>query len=341
MYKVWAASGFYSTMSDVISEAKRAEAMGYDCFSVIDSVHDGLMASALAAQATEKIEIATSALACFPRSPMTTAVAAWDLQEYSGGRFKLGLGPLIKPIITQKYSTEWYPPAPRMREYVQAVRAIFDCWQNDVPLNFRGEYYKVTRQQEYSKPPKLENPDIPIHLAAIGPNMTALAGELASGVIPHPTNSCPRYIKEVMRKNVAKGAARTGRSVDDIEFYANSLCATGTSAEIITAQREQHRKTLATVFSTPNYWPSLELYGWQDKGEHLKYLVSQGKWDEMPSILTDEMLDTFVPSGHYEEIANIFKEQYGDLVDIVCFTMPEDPTEDAAVAKVIAQLQDR
>ncbi len=341
MYKVWATSDFYSTMSQVVEEAKRAEAMGYDCFSVVDSVHDGLMAAALAVQATEHIEIATSALACFPRSPMTTAIAAWDLQEYSNGRFKLGLGPLIKPIITQRYSTDWYPPAPRMREYVQAVRAIFDCWQNGAPLNFRGQYYSVTRHQEYARPPKLENPDIPIHLAAIGPNMTALAGEIADGVIPHPTNSSPRYIREVMLKNIEKGAERTGRSLNEINIFANSLCATGTSDEIIAAQREQHRKTLATVYSTPNYWPSLELYGWQDQGKYLKELVKQGKWEELPAVLNDEMLDTFVPSGHYEEIADIFKEQYGDLVDIICFTMPSDPKEDRAVAKVIAQLQNK
>ncbi|MBW2389382.1 MAG: TIGR03617 family F420-dependent LLM class oxidoreductase [Deltaproteobacteria bacterium] len=338
MFRVWTSSGFHSNLPEIVIEARRAEAMGYDCFAVVDSVHDGLMGAALAAQATERIEIATSALACFPRSPMTTAVAAWDLQQLSGGRFRLGLGPLIAPIIVGKYSTAWYPPAPRMREYVQSLRAIFDCWQNDLPLDYRGEYYTFTRQQEYSKPAKLEQPRIPIHLAAIGPNMTALAGELADALLPHPTNSSGRYIREVMLENANRGAARVGRERDSLEIIANPLTAIGSSREAIAAQREAHRTALATLFSTPNYWPSLKLFGWDDVGVRLKALVREGRWDDMPALLSDEILDVFVPSGHYEEISDILSEEFGGLADSILISLPDDPAEDPGVTRTIERL---
>ena len=339
MFKVWASSGFYSTLAEVAVEARRAEAMGYDCFAVVDSVHDGLLGAALAAEATERIEIATSALACFPRSPMTTAVAAWDLQQLSGGRFRLGLGPLIRPIITGKYSTDWYPPAPRMREYVESLEAIFDCWQNDVPLDYRGKYYTFSRQQEYSKPPKLEHPKIPIHLAAIGPNMTALAGELADAVVPHPTNSSGRYIREVMLGNLARGADRVGRSRDELVIIANPLTAIGSSKQAIAAQREVHRTALATIFSTPNYWPSLKLFGWDDVGTRLNGLVREGRWDDLPALLSDEMLNVFVPSGHCEEISDVLIEEFGELAEGIYISLPEDPAEDPELAKTIERLQ--
>jgi probable F420-dependent oxidoreductase len=313
--------------------------MGYDCFAVVDSVHDGLLGAALAAQATERIAIATSALACFPRSPMTTAVAVWDLQQLSKGRFRLGLGPLIAPIITGKYSTAWHPPAPRMREYVQSLHAIFDCWQNDVPLDYRGEYYSFTRQQEYSKPAKLEYPEIPIHLAAIGPKMTALAGELADALLPHPTNSSGRYIREVMLENANRGAVRVGRPRDALEVIANPLTAIGSSKEAIAAQREAHRSALATLFSTPNYWPSLALFGWDEIGVQLNARVREERWDDLPALFSDEMLDAFVPSGHYEEIADVLTEEFGDLADSIMISLPDDPAEDRAVAQAIERLQ--
>ncbi len=339
MFRVWTSSGFYSGPSQIITEAKRAEAMGYDCFAVVDSVHDGLVGAALAVQATERIEIATSALACFPRSPMTTAVAAWDLQAFSGGRFRLGLGPLIAPIIVGKYSTPWSAPAPRMREYVKALRAIFDCWQNDAPLDFRGEHYRVTLQQEYSKPGRLEHPDIAIHLAAIGPHMTALAGEIADALVPHPTNSSGRYIREVMLANARRGAARVGRPEHELEIIANPLSAIGSSRAAIDEQRQAHRRTLANILSTPNYWPSLELFGWSDVGALLNQRVREGRWDEMPALLTEEMLDAFVPAGHYEEIADVLCEEFGDVAQGIYVSLPDDPSEDAAVARAVARLK--
>jgi len=339
VFEVWTSSGFFSGPAQIAREAARAEAMGMDCFAVVDSVHDGLIGAALAIEATERIQIATSALACFPRSPMTTAVAAWDLQALSKGRFRLGLGPLIAPVIVGKYSTPWTPPAPRMREYVLGLRAIFDCWQSDAPLDFRGEHYRLTLQQSYSKPERLEHPDIPIHLAAIGPHMTALAGELADAVVPHPTNSSGRYIREVMLANVKRGAARSGRETSQLAVIANPLSAIASTPEAIAVQREAHRRTLANLYSTPNYWPSLELFGVMELGERLHAMVREGRWDDMPALIDDELLDAVVPSGHPEEIADALRTEFGELASGIYLSLPDDPAEDRVVGRVVARLQ--
>lgn len=339
MFKVWATVDIHLPLRDVADVARRAEAMGFDRIAIPDNVHDGLVAAAIAIQATRRIEIATSALVCFARSPMTTAVAAWDLQALSSGRFRLGLGPLVAPIILQKYSSPWSPPAPRMREYIQSLRAIFDCWQYGKPLDFRGTHYTFTRQQDFVRPPPIEHPDIPIHLAAIGPHMTALAGERAQGLMTHPTNSSPRYIQEVMRGNIDRGAQRTGRSGRDVALTVAPLCATGATRAAVLAQREKHRELLAILYSTPNYWPNLDLCGWGDRGALLKRLAKENRWSEMAPLITDEILDTMVPAAPYQELAGVLLERYRGLADAIALAMPKNPADDAALIPVIETLQ--
>lgn len=339
MDEVWANLDLYLPLSRVAEEAQRAERLGYDVLSVPDLVHDGIAAAAIAIGATSRIRITTSALIAFPRSPMTVAVAAWDLQESSGGRFALGLGPQIRGNIVPRFSTPWSPPAPRMRDYVRALRAIFACWQDGVPLHFESEHYTFTRMQPYTSPPPLDHPEIPIRLSGIGPNMTALAGELADGLNTHPTNACPRYLTEHVAPNVARGAARTGRNPKDIHVVANPLCATGETREEVDLQREAQRTLLATLFSTPSYWPSLHLYGWEERGTRLHSLVREGRWDDLAAVVDDEMLDLLVPAAPYEELAGLLADRYRGLASAVTFPMPSDPKSDATVARAIALLK--
>ena len=338
MFRVYANIDMHLPLAEIAAAARRAEAIGFDCVSIPDVCHDGLVAAAIAIGATERIQVANSALVCFPRSPMTTAVAVWDLQAYSSGRYRLGLGPLVAPNIIQKYSTPWYPPAPRMREYVRSMQAIFRCWQYGEKLDFRGKYYQFTRQQVFTAPPPIAHPDIPLHLAAIGPHMTALAGELADGISTHPTNTSPRYIREVMLANIERGARLTGRSRSDIEIIVNPMVATGTSDEAVQHQRARHRATLAILFSTPNYWPSLDLFGWNGLGERLRQMVREGRWSETASLFSDEMADIFVPAARYDELADILREQYGGLADAIGMGLPSDSADDGALARVVERL---
>lgn len=338
MFDVYATMDQRLRPAEVAAHARRAEALGYDGLNVPEAVHDGLLTAQIALQATTRLRVATSVLVAFPRSPMTVAHAAWDLQALSGGRFELGLGSQVRGNIEHRYSTPWTPPVPRMREYVGALRAIFDTFQNGTPLDFQGEHYRFTRLQPFFNPGPLEHPAIPIYLGGVGPAMTALAGEVSDGLMTHPSNTPPRYLREVTRPRLAAGAARTGRT-GPVRLMVSALTATGETREEARTQREKQRELLAFLYSTPAYWKSLELFGWRDRGERLRELTREGRWQEMAQVVSDEMLDTFVPTAPYGEIADLLRERYADVSDWITFPMPDDPARDPAARKAIAALQ--
>jgi probable F420-dependent oxidoreductase len=313
--------------------------MGFDGVLAPDVMSDGLLVAHAAILGTTRIRVGTSALVCFPRSPMTTGVAAWNLQKLSGGRFHLGLGPLVRGNILRKYSTPWTPPAPRMREYVRSLRALFDCWQNDAPLDYQGEHYQFTRMQHFVKPPPIEHPDIPIHLAAIGPNMTGLAAELGDALIAHPTNTSPDFLRDITRPRMAVGAARAGRKLEDVGLIANPMVAAGRSEAIVKAKRESHREIMAIMFSTPSYWPSLDYYGWRDRGERLHGLVREERWDDLTPLMTDEMMEVMVPTATWDELGKRLCDWYGGVADQLLLAIPDDPEDDEAVAGVVSELR--
>ena len=339
--EVWHVMGLRTPLREIAERARRVEDMGFDVLAVPDIIHDGPISAALAVAATRRMRIATSGLIAFPRSPMMVAVAAWDLQESSDGRFLLGLGPQVRGNIVSRYGTTWTPPAPRMREYVQSLRAIFDRWQHGTPLDFRGEHYRFTRMQPFTSPLPIEHPEIPIHLAGIGPNMTALAGELAEGLMTHPTSASPRFLGEFTRPHLERGAYRVGRELDDsFGVTINPLCATGRSEAEVAAAREAHRETLATLFSTPSYWPSLDLHGWRELGEQLHGRVREERWPELAELIDDGMLDTFVPAARHGELAACLIERYAGLGNAITLPIPEDPADDAEMRAVVARLQE-
>ena len=333
-------------LSQVAAHARRAEALGYDGLNVPDAVHDGLTTAALALDATVRLHVATSVLVAFPRSPMTVAIAAYDLQEMSGGRFELGVGSQVRGNIVGRYSTPWSAPVPRMREYVLALRAIFDCWQNDAKLGFEGEHYQFTRMQPFFKPDPLparadgRDPSPPVYMGGIGPLMTALAGEVSDGLMTHPTNAAPRYVREVILPRIEKGAKRAGRDRSSVDLMIGPLVVTGPDDATIAAEREGVRQLLTFLYSTPSYWPSLELFGWKERGEQLHALTREGRWGDMAGIVDDAMLETFAPTGHYDEIAEVLREWYGELTDWITFPMPADPACDDQAAAAIARLRE-
>ena len=340
MLEVWANLDLHTPLSEVADVARRAERLGYDVLCVPDLVHDGIAAATVAIGATERIRITWTALVAFPRSPMTVAVAAWDLQTLSGGRFEVGLGPQVRANVVDRFSTPWTAPAPRMREYVGALRAIFASWQNRTPLRFEGGHYRFTRMQPYTSPPPIEHPEIRIRIAGIGTNMTRLAGEVADGLHTHPTNASRRYLLEHAVPNLRRGAARVGRDPSGVRIVANPLCATGATTEAVAASREEQRSLLATLLSTPPYWPTLELCGWRDRGERLHAMVREGRWNELAGVVDDEMLDEMVPSGSHAAVAEQLTERYADIVDAVTYPMPDRVRDEPAVAKAIARVRE-
>ena len=338
MFRVYATIDQRTAPAEAADKARRAEALGYDGISVADGVHDGLLAAAMALDATTRLQVAIAVLVAFPRSPMTVAHAAWDLQAMSGGRFALGLGAQVRGNIVGRYATPWTPPVPRMREYLQALRAIFSCFQQGGALRFEGEHYRFDRMQPFFNPGPIEHPEIPLLLGAVGPKMTALAGEAADALVTHPTNTHPRYLREVIWPGLRKGAARASRDANEVQLMLAPLVATGANAEQTRADRERQRQLLSFLYSTPAYWPSLELFGWGEVGPQLRQLTREGKWDQMPGVISDAMLDELLPAAPFAEIADVLRERYAGLATMITFPLPEDPALDPEVAKVISRL---
>ncbi|GAB5451880.1 MAG: LLM class F420-dependent oxidoreductase [Halioglobus sp.] len=339
MFEVFASTPEDMGPGDIGAHAVRAEAMGFNGLHVPDAIHDGLLLAAMALNATEKLIVGTAVLVAFPRSPMTTAIAAWDLQHMSGGRFELGLGTQIKPNIEKRYSARWDSPVPQLREYVQAMQAVFHSFQTGERLNFEGEHYQLTKLQPFFNPGPIEHPHIPILCGAVGPAMTRMVGRIADGMITHPTNTPPEYIRQVCLPRLQQGFERAGRDPASFELVLGPLAASGKDEQEVAANWEKQRSMLGFLYSTPAYWPSLELFGWQDKGQQLLDLTREGRWESMPDIVTDDMLQKFVPRGTYDTIANVYRQRYGDLTRRITFPMPQDPVDDERVARVVSELQ--
>lgn len=321
--------------------AQRVEAMGYDGLFVPDAVHDGLLLAGQALASTSRLRVGISVLVAFPRSPMNVALAAWDLQRMSGGRFELGLGTQIKQNIEDRYSARWLPPAAGMREYVGALRAIFSSFQTREPLNFVGEYYRFTRLQPFFNPGPIDAPGVPVMLGAVGPKMLNLVGEAADGMHTHPTNTSARYLREAILPQVAAGSARRDPSLRAPLICANELVASGPDDATVKAEKERFRGMLAFLFSTPAYWPSLELFGWQDVGERLLQMTREGRWKEMSAMLSDTVLDEFLVSGRFEELPEKLATRFIGLVQRITLTVPLRPEHDKANASAIKGIRGR
>ncbi len=339
MFEVFAATPEDMGPGAIGAHAARAEAMGFTGLQVPDAIHDGLLLAAMALNATQRLLVGTAVLVAFPRSPMITAIAAWDLQDMSGGRFELGLGTQIKPNIEKRYSARWDSPVPQLREYVQAMKAVFHSFQTGERLNFEGDHYTLTKLQPFFNPGPIEHPDIPVLCGAVGPAMTRMVARIADGMITHPTNTPPEYIRQVCLPRLQGGFEQAGRDPASFRLVLGPLCATGKTAQEVDANWEKQRSMLGFLYSTPAYWPSLELFGWQEKGQQLLDMTRSGNWEQMRDIVTDEMLERFVPRGTYDEIAAVYQQRYGDLTRRITFPMPENPADDALVAEVVRQLQ--
>lgn len=302
MFEIFASTPEHLGLADIGPFAQRVEAIGYDGLFVSDAIHDGLLLACQALSATVRLKVGTSVLVVFPRSPMNVALACWDLQKMSKGRFELGMGTQIKQNIEDRYSARWLPPAAGMREYIGSLRAIFHAFRSGEPLDYVGEHFHFTRLQPFFNPGPIDEPDVPIMLGAVGPKMLELVGQAADGIHTHPTNTSVRYLKEVSLPQIAVGTTKRDADRAKPVISASQLVATGPDDATVAGERERFRDMLAFLFSTPAYWPSLELFGWQQVGESLLELTRQKRWKDMPAVFTDEVLDTFLVTGRYDEL---------------------------------------
>lgn len=311
--------------------ARNIEAWGFDGLTTPETGHDPFMPCAIAAEHTDRVTIGTNVAIAFPRSPMTIAQIAWDLQRWSGGRFKLGLGTQVKGHNERRYSTPWTGPAgPRMREYVQTLRAIFQTFQTGSLTPFRGEYYKFDLISPFFNPGPNQDGHVPIYISALNPYLARLAGEICDGLRLHPLSTVT-YVNDVLLPAVEEGAKKAGRKLSDIEVVSMPFTITGATETEVEAARAQVRMHIAFYASTRTYHAVLRHHGWEKAGLQLHELSMQGRWPEMGQAVTDEMLDHFAVTGTYGELMPKVKARWKGSCDTVFIPMP--PRADAAVMR--------
>ena len=326
-------------LKGVAEEARWAESMGYDGLCTEEAGHDPFLPLMMAASTTSRVTLETRVAIAFPRSPMVAAYAARDLQDFSGGRFRLGLGSQIKGHIQRRFSTEWSAPGPRMREYVQSLHAIWDAWQTGDRLAFHGDHYNFSLMTPFFSPGKSGQPKPPVFISAVNPYNCRVAGEVCDGVSLHPLTTA-KYLKEVINPNIADGAAKAGRDTKSINLNHSAFVVTGPNQATINAQKEAVRKQIAFYCSTRSYSKVLGVQGFDDLGLWLHEMSLKQQWDQMAELITDEILDVFAMVGGYSEIPGLMKQRFDGLVDEVVFNAGGPGTANPSeLRKVIAGLQ--
>jgi probable F420-dependent oxidoreductase len=316
--KVDGAIGFHSDASVIAQSAKYQEELGFDGIWVPETGHDPFVVLALASQLVSKIELGTGIAVAFARNPMNMAMLANDLQILSKGRFMLGLGSQIKPHIEKRYSMPWSSPAKRMREFIQAMRAIWHSWNTGEKLEFRGEFYTHTLMTPFFSPGSNQYGAPKVFLAAVGELMAQVAGEVADGILIHGFTT-ERYLKEVTIPAVQKGLAKAGKNRADFEVSYPAFVVSGNNEGEIQAAESLVKQQIAFYGSTPAYRPVLELHGWGDLQTELNTLSKQGKWVEMGSLISDDILNAFAVVDEMSNVAKRLKERFSGVVDRISF----------------------
>jgi probable F420-dependent oxidoreductase len=296
--------------------AREVEADGYDGVVSMENKHDPFLALAVAGVETGRIELHTGVAIAFARSPMAVAQVGWDLAGATGGRFVIGLGSQVRAHNERRFSVPWSPPAPRIREYVRALRAIWQCWKTGDKLDYQGEHYRFTLMTPNFTPEPIAAPPPAVMIAAVGPAMLRVAGEECDGVKLH--GFCTRrYIEESVMPRLAEGFAKAGRRRENFEISGGGFLATGPDDETVARMFEWVRSRVAFYGSTPSYWPVFELHGLEDLGRKLHAMSREGRWREMTREVPDDVVHLFAAVGRYDEIAGAIEARFGGLVDAI------------------------
>lgn len=298
---------------------------------------DPLITMTLAATATRTMTLSTAVSLAFPRSPMVLAYAARSLSEISGGRFRLGLGSQVKRHMERRFGVPWTPPGPRLRDYVQALRAIWRTWDGAEPLDHRGSGYRLDLM-----PPEFDlgpsgHGAIPIDLAAVNPHNIRLAAELCDGIRLHPFVT-PGYLRDVIWPELRAGAA--GRDLSSFEVFGGGLVSIGVTDADVEKGRERARERVAFYGSTYGYRPVLDHHGWGDLQRQLRHLADHERWSEMSGLVDDEVLDAFCVSVPYPRLASALHDRFGGLVTTVQLQAPPLPVDVPAMREACTQLAD-
>lgn len=336
--QIFAALDARMPLSQVPRVAERMERLGFDGVHIPETIHDAFAVALLAAEHTSRITVRTAVSLAFVRSPTQVAYNAWDLATFSGGRFELGLGTQIRQNIEDRFGMPWTEPVSRLREYVEAVQHLFAAFGSGGPVHYEGDHYRIVRMQPYFNPGPADLAPPPILLGAVNPRMCQMAGAVSDGVITHSTNSDPAYLRDVVLPAINAGASEAGRGSSP-RIMASATVATGADRDAVAEARERQRRMLAFLYSTPPYRPALDRHGWPDLFVELQGLVRAERWDRLPQVVTDEVLDTLLISGPYEALPEMLLERYRGIADGIAMPAPLGDRDDARLAAAIATIQ--
>lgn len=324
-----------------ISEvSKRMEDLGFDGVTTPEAGHDPFLPIPLIAEHTDRISIGTNVAIAFPRSPMVTAQIAWDLQQLSGGRFRLGLGTQVKAHVTRRYATPWTGgPGPRLREYLECMRAMFDTFAGKEPRYYEGEHYNFSLMNPFFNPGPIDYAAPAVQIAAVNPYMATLAGELCDGLRLHPISTFDFTNKRVLPA-VAKGAEKAGRAGSEIDIVgAPFLCLAKDEASLRAAMEDQ-KQHIAFYASTPTYHSVLEHHGWMDTAAELHRMTREGKWNELSKCITDDMLEEWAIVSTWDDFPEKCRARCDGIFDTVLLDLPPDArADDDFVRTTIAALK--
>ncbi|GAA1713316.1 LLM class F420-dependent oxidoreductase [Kribbella yunnanensis] len=302
------------SLDDVPQAARDSERIGYDAHWVSETTGDPFVAAAVAATVTSKVGVGTNIAVAFARNPMTVAASASDIHRLSDGRFILGLGTQVKAHITRRFSMPWSHPVARMREFVLAARAIWAHWNDGLPLDFEGEFYRHTLSSPVFMPSPNPHGSPPVFLAGVGKQMTEVAGEVADGFLAH-TFTTPQYLRQVTLPALERGRAKRGRDLDD--FVVSGVCNVLIDDDHFGRSLAKVKQQIAFYASTPAYRPVLELHGWSDLGEELHRLTVAKRWDSLAEAVDDEVVEAFAVIGTPDSLAQQVADRFGGALDRV------------------------
>lgn len=307
-------SGDLRADAELVASAEKA---GFCAAWSAETARNPFLPLTIAASASESILLGTQIAVAFPRSPMVTAQIAWDLARQSQGRFVLGLGTQVRAHIERRFSETWTDPIGRMREYIESLRAIWDTFQHDARLRYRGKHYQFRLMSPFFNPGPNAKLDIPIFLAGVNPGMCRLAGEICAGLHAHAFHT-PAYLRDHVLPAVEAGLAVAGRARDDFALTVPVFVVSGATDETRRRAEAETRSRIAFYASTPGYRRVMALHGWDEIADKLSVMARAGQWQKMAALVPDEMLREIAIVAAPDAALPQIKERYAGLANRIC-----------------------
>lgn len=324
-------------LAEIGALARRTQAAGFSGLLFTETGRTPYMNAAVASQAAPGLELLTGVAVAFPRSPFVTAATAWELQEATGGKFRLGLGTQVRTHVVRRYGTTFERPGPRLRDYVRAVKACFAAFRHG-RLDHHGEFYELDFITPQWSAGPIDAPDPAIDVAAVNPWMLRMAGEVADGVHVHPLGE-PGYLARHVVPNIAEGAQKAGRSPNDVAVIVPVMTIVGDSDQERDAQRENVRASLSFYGSTPNYAFIWDEAGFEGTTARLREKQKAGDFAGMVAQISDEHVAAFAVESTWDGLADALIARYGDIATrIVLYNAVGDPEHFERYGEIARQL---